>query len=895
MNADWCKEVNSGALLLTVNQRLSRHYVREHNRAQLEAGITCWETPSILPLNAWLLSVHNAALVSGLSELAVLNNLASELAWQTAVESDPQSESLLDTNLAARGAMKAWQTGHAYDCLGNVRSSDHLSIDQQAFNRWRQHYESHCRQQGVIDSAMLATHVTDILRQHAATMSLPNTVFLAGYLVLSPQIKSLLDALSAAGVNVHRLQPDRTATKVRYAFADDESGLRGIASHVRLRLFPDNTANEAVGELVKPSQIGIVVNDLQQRRAEVLRTFDSVFFPGLNPNEVNKIGRPYDISIGWPLDEQTVVRTALLLLRLIVFRVDDKALSILLLSPYLPGSDIDRRRRERIDRRVRERRLRSVDFDSFMELTSDDQTLQRRFRRVLKRKWTRQAGAATWVQRFGTVLNDMNWPGSVDSDEYQAVDAWQTCLANMQSLDNGKQLDKLEALFMLERLCKQHVFQVQTPSAPIQIMGRLESHGIAFDELWVTGMDSESWPAVTSPTPFIPITQQQLAGVPDASPEARLAFAEKEIALWERSAHRLNMAYALSRDGLELNAAAIIEQYPESELDATGAAATYKLIQQSGALDAIVDTHGAAVADDARVKGGARLLENQAKCPFKAYATHRLNIKPLEEASIGLDPREHGNALHLVMELFWQRVKTHAALMSLEEEGRAALCEEIIAEVVGGMQLPQAQHLSLTKHLLRLMLTWVEKWEVRRLPFEVVETEGDRELSVAGLNIKLKIDRIDKLDSGELVVIDYKTGRNNSIATWTDERIENPQLPLYATTDDDVQGVAFAQVVPHQYKYIGVTAERNMLPRVSAQSSRAKNEMPEDWEALRSHWSESLTMLASEIKQGVATVTPTKTACQYCDLSGVCRIRPEMLAEQLQATDTVDVAEEVSS
>ncbi len=45
-----------------------------------------------------------------------------------------------------------------------------------------------------------------------------------------------------------------------------------------------------------------------------------------------------------------------------------------------------------------------------------------------------------------------------------------------------------------------------------------------------------------------------------------------------------------------------------------------------------------------------------------------------------------------------------------------------------------------------------------RLDFEVLETEAMRTVQVAGLTFDLRLDRIDRLNDGTLLVIDYKTG-----------------------------------------------------------------------------------------------------------------------------------------
>ena len=69
--------------------------------------------------------------------------------------------------------------------------------------------------------------------------------------------------------------------------------------------------------------------------------------------------------------------------------------------------------------------------------------------------------------------------------------------------------------------------------------------------------------------------------------------------------------------------------------------------------------------------------------------------------------------------------------------------------------------------------------EKKRPPFQVIEQETERSLELSGLRLRLKIDRIDQLEDGGQLLIDYKTGMT-SIQDWLTERLRQPQLPLYA-------------------------------------------------------------------------------------------------------------------
>ena len=59
--------------------------------------------------------------------------------------------------------------------------------------------------------------------------------------------------------------------------------------------------------------------------------------------------------------------------------------------------------------------------------------------------------------------------------------------------------DFAEAFAFLQRLCATTLFQPESPDAPIQILGVLESAGLRFDCLWVSGLTDEAWPMQARP------------------------------------------------------------------------------------------------------------------------------------------------------------------------------------------------------------------------------------------------------------------------------------------------------------------------------------------------------------------------------------------------------------
>jgi exodeoxyribonuclease-5 len=130
--------------------------------------------------------------------------------------------------------------------------------------------------------------------------------------------------------------------------------------------------------------------------------------------------------------------------------------------------------------------------------------------------------------------------------------------------------------------------------------------------------------------------------------------------------------------------------------------------------------------------------------------------------------------------------------------------------------------------------------------------------------------------------------------SWADDRIAEPQLPIYvslALKDEQVVAVCFAKIRTDESKFIGLSVDEGVLPDVTA-LEKVKNNSAfirfEHWDALLQHWHTSLTNIAHEIKSGVASVTFNKeTDLTYCDVKPLLRLPERMLQfEKMQAALT---------
>jgi exodeoxyribonuclease-5 len=295
------------------------------------------------------------------------------------------------------------------------------------------------------------------------------------------------------------------------------------------------------------------------------------------------------------------------------------------------------------------------------------------------------------------------------------------------------------------------------------------------------------------------------------------------------------------------------------------------------------------------VRGGVKLFATQAICPAWAFYQYRLGANKLETPIDGLDNMSRGSLLHKVLQLFWldceslsnlKAMSTQKCMSAIDaaiEKSIAALTQEI------GPHLPPQVLQIERQRLSQLMQYWLAL-ELERADFAVRDCEKKYPLEIEGLSLNLTIDRIDTLTDGGIVVIDYKTSSMVTNKSWADDRIGEPQLPIYAALalkDEQVVAVCFAKIRTDETKIIGLSEEEGILPSVTTVSKvRADSAFKrfESWGALLQHWDSSLKTIAQEIKAGVASVTFQKESdLDYCDVKPLLRLPERTLQfEQVQ-------------
>ncbi|MDP8979408.1 MAG: PD-(D/E)XK nuclease family protein, partial [Acidobacteriota bacterium] len=285
------------------------------------------------------------------------------------------------------------------------------------------------------------------------------------------------------------------------------------------------------------------------------------------------------------------------------------------------------------------------------------------------------------------------------------------------------------------------------------------------------------------------------------------------------------------------------------------------------ALETLRDARGPVANPESSQRGGTSLLRDMAACPFRAFARYRLEARPLEESSPGLTPREKGSALHKTLELIWKELGDQRRLLEMTPlELRDAITRgaRTALDQLGpgiGRTLEQIR-------LESLLHDWLEL-EKTRAPFAVLTPETECVAEIGGLRLRTRVDRVDQLEDGRRILLDYKTGEVKT-GGWSGDRPDEPQLPLYcAGSFEPLAGAALVQIQAGTLGFRGILADPGLLPHfkpMKLDTGFLLSEQVEEWRRV-------LAKLADRFVAGDAEVDPKPNACDFCKLDALCRVK----------------------
>ena len=887
--------VRGGGLVVTASERAARALATAFHRARRAEGLTAWPAPNIRDWKSFVRTAWEERLRGKADGRLLLNSVQEQSLWAQIAGADGHMATLLERprHRLAGLAMEAHELLAAY-APRFLRDSARRAWEQDAaeFGLWLNAFEDACRDRDLLSAARLPLEVISLLESETGDRQ---PLLLAGFDRILPTQRALFDAWGAWR------QTDAGEPAAQVGFhqaADSEAELAACALWCARRLTAQPSA-----------RLLVVTQSATARRGEIERAFLK--------HTRSEQGPLFEFSLGVPLIRVALPKAAQLLLQWLGGPIAEHEIDWLLSTGYAAQSDEESAALQSHMRSVRRRGLQQPDWTlaAFVgqppgkHLPGAWVARMAEAQRLLNDLGRQTHSPLDWAGVVPRVLETAGWPGggrasgSLSSAEFQAARGWQQAVETAGSLGyDGRRIRWKEFLTALTHAVEETLFAPESREAPIQIAGPAESAGLSADGVWFLGATEDAWPAGGATRPLIPTAVQRDAGMPHATQQLDWDLARAIAKRLIASAPEVHFSYAKQNAGTEARPSRLIELLAGK---ATDLPLELKTPESSASLTEVFADASRIPFPPGKVPGGASVLTSQSQCPFKAFATARLDAQSWEPAEAGLTAQQRGQLLHAALHSVWagppKGIRTHSELKGLADRRsfvhthvHDALQTAIAATL--RQRMPR-RYLELEEdRLTRLVTEWLD-YEATRIAFEVAETEAGRTIHFAGLTFDLRLDRVDRLNDASLLVIDYKSG-DVSPKSWDLPRPDDVQLPLYAgfalnRETEALGGLVFAKVRAGDQGFSGrvFDAKATLLPNIPANSGLARDSF--SIEQLID-WREYIEQLARSFLDGRAEVDPKEypRICERCGLQTLCRVHENQGAleggEDLSGEDAAD-------
>ena len=786
-------------LILTPGKRLARDITRSWV-AQQHSTRSVVVTPRVEALDGWLESMWSECAELGrLQSLRLLSHQQELVLWQQIIKEDIaelDGFSLMHPRAAASRAKTARDRLLLFQAERVDGLWSHFQFDEdcRVFARWAQQFEQRLSQ-------LAATTRYEAYQQLLTTSGFEKE---SVWLYAAPQLVPLPQRVLEHLCQVTLIEPpchqqDRV---VSVAFSTRETELAAAAEWAYEN---SQQAN---------ARTAIVLLDLEADRDQLEYRLREQF--GCLDAQYNDL--PVNFSTGMPLGATPMYRDLLLALEWETRSLSRAEWLALLRSPFLPFSHEQPQQTLALIDRQFQAGSAEVSLESTLHMSATvmpESTLATTLRNL--RSSRQQLGVKSlseWSDVLRERLNIWQWPAraSLDSIEYQQLDRLDSsldALADLAVVLPHQTFDS--ALTLWRAVLNDAMFQPKTPYDSVQVMGPLEALGGQYTAMWICGAQQSTFPAKRRIEPFLPLPLQKALGLPEMDEQAWHDAATQMLGIWRAESATLMMTYHESDGGLPTKPSCLITE--RAEYGSTGSLwGRWHAIQAVEAMPLDV----ALPVPEGHRTGGTSLIKDQAACPFRALVKHRLRPTSLATAVMGFSSAERGALLHEALFRFWREVDSQRQLNMLSDETLQSTLESAIRGALQDLQAtcerrgfslrarvgPACWELE-TKYCRQVLLPWLQLEQKREGPFRVAEAEQAHRLRLGELELSLRPDRVDELEDGRRMVIDYKT-RAPARSQWMGARPGEPQLPLYALLDNKIEGIAFASMAEQPPQFVGL-------------------------------------------------------------------------------------------
>ncbi len=383
-----------------------------------------------------------------------------------------------------------------------------------------------------------------------------------------------------------------------------------------------------------------------------------------------------------------------------------------------------------------------------------------------------------------------------------------------------------EWLFLLKKTFMQARFQVPPEAAGgVQVLGLGESMGLPWNEIYLGGLVDGKFPQRLPQNIFLPEQTLESMGVRTlerarlnaayhfyrlilSAPKVTLTYPENEgdkpvvPSPFLEELTPLKKAGLINR-GIEKTTGI---QFSLKIKDSNSIPELAKAVSITGAVKGLDTVFRADIIGMAGIKSASEYkptesipaaipsvrrefsvteLDDYINCPYDYYIKHVLRIEPLEEVTEDISPLDRGSKVHGILKKFYDEAFGKRPI-TRENRDEARVILKKLADASFDREADTFRNRREKERFVNVMAERFldaeeEFWKQGMRP-EYLEQKIERYRLVLSsgeeVDVSAKIDRIDVDESGNFIIVDYKTGDYPESKKGVEQKIF--QLPVYA-------------------------------------------------------------------------------------------------------------------
>lgn len=874
------EEARNGAAVLTARGRLARRVLHRFRLRRMREGLSGWPSPPIYGLRRWVRMLHQDLWEPG----RPLAKAAALRLWHRTVADEPPPQGL------APSPAVYLQLQEAFDLLGELGMTQGRPDASAQLAQWRASvsrlFRDRLRTEGLWSWPAVVGAVIKAVGD--GRLALPDRIILAGFSRPTPLEETLFSALES-GTTLAAFTPRRKAGSAQ--------GVRVYASPEQECLAVSAQVLDAWNSGLK--KLGVVVLDPAYPPL-VARCLDDL--AAGEPLEDDALR--YNLTVGVPLVDHPLFRTALTPLRILGETDPGPLLASLLSSPYVrPGLASETSALVEV---LWERGRHDGAPDAIRALVTAGFPL----RPLQEMAAWREKSLGEWLDGLEEVWGALGFPrfagGQVRVTDALARDHLQAVVSDLRHDAGTVRVRAADAAAWITAAADGIQVIEKTPeTAGIQVLSAGEAMGLSFDALWILGCHGRTLPSSARDYPFL--SPAERAALPDTTPEGQWTAALDDLEQLLSGSGRIFISRAAQAgDEDPYLASPLLSDEPSTgegglSVDLWKAPPDAWLrarwlrggleglaVPQSPASLWATEKIAAGLPPAMTVTGG---LQRLMQCPFQFFCGVLAHLDPLPDRPVGIGHMQRGNVVHDVLYAFVEALRRDdlgwpddggAVLRLLEETTMRVVDEKAGADAGSPYWAAERARLLGDDRAPGILTEWLETERGRaRQGWRFVGAEvtfNSLPAARGRTTLSGRVDRIDAHGAEGLALWDYKTGEPPDAREFFLD-FAYPQLPAYAAAlmAGRLKDVA-ADEGPVAGGFIPLKKPSAVAVKTVKDKPRGKEDL--DFRAFLPRWEEAVAARLDGPAVGLFAADPRPVpgragrkdsgACAYCPYDKLC-------------------------